>query len=71
MTSRRFPPPWAMIELPGGYAVQDATGTTLAYVYASDRQTVAGGALTPDEARRIAHGIARLPELLAGPKPRA
>jgi hypothetical protein len=23
---RRFPPPWRVVELPGGYAVEDANG---------------------------------------------
>ena len=26
---RRFPPPWRVVELPGGYAVEDANGQRL------------------------------------------
>jgi len=43
--------------------VLDATGQTLAYVYAGDK-SVLTDALTPDEARRIASNIAKLPALL-------
>jgi hypothetical protein len=64
---RRFPAPWTCVKTPGGYSVADASGRTLAYVYAS--HTPLGpndwNKLTEDEARRIAAGIARLPELLA------
>jgi hypothetical protein len=31
---RRFPLPWAAEQIPGGYIVKDATGQSLAYVYA-------------------------------------
>jgi hypothetical protein len=30
---RRFPPPWQVVVLPGGYAVEDATGQRLATLY--------------------------------------
>jgi hypothetical protein len=66
MTQKRFPAPWSMREIPGGFAVSDATGRTLAYVYAAEGAVLSAipQALTRDEARRIAAGIARLPELL-------
>jgi hypothetical protein len=32
MTSRRFPAPWQVEQIPGGYKVLDATGQALAYV---------------------------------------
>ena len=32
--SRRFPAPWTVEQLPGGFKVVDATGQVLAYVYA-------------------------------------
>jgi hypothetical protein len=67
MTDRRFPPPWTVERIPGGYVVKDATGQSLAYVYARETRADADMAkvLTEDEARRIASNIAKLPELLA------
>jgi K+/H+ antiporter YhaU regulatory subunit KhtT len=52
--------------MPGGYAVRDATGQALAYLYSRDNEDEARQAkvLTKDEARRIALNMARLPELL-------
>jgi len=29
----RFPPPWTVLRIPGGYKVLDAEGQALAYVY--------------------------------------
>jgi hypothetical protein len=31
--SRRFPPPWKVEQIPGGYKVIDANGQSLAYIY--------------------------------------
>jgi hypothetical protein len=67
MTSpRRFPAPWQVEEIPGGYKVLDANGQALAYVYARETANEANvaGVLTFDEARRIALNVAKLPELL-------
>jgi hypothetical protein len=33
MAPRRFLPPWSVVEIPGGFRVQDATGQRLAYFY--------------------------------------
>jgi hypothetical protein len=66
MTSRRFPAPWQVEQIPGGYKVLDANGQSLAYICARDRKADADIAhvLTTDEARNIAVNVARLPELL-------
>jgi hypothetical protein len=60
---RRFPPPWAVEEIPGGFKVLDSTGQPLAYVYGRETKADADTAnvLTMDEARRIASNIAKLP----------
>jgi hypothetical protein len=67
--SRRFPPPWHADPMPGGYAVRDANGQTLVFVYSRDSDAEARQAkvLTKDEARRIGVNIARLPEVLGKP----
>ena len=31
--TRRFPPPWTVEQIPGGYKVKEANGQSLAYVY--------------------------------------
>jgi hypothetical protein len=66
MTSRRFPPPWQVEQIPGGFKVLDASGQALVYVYAREapNEPDIAGVLTFDEARRIAVNVARLPELL-------
>jgi hypothetical protein len=58
MNNRRFPAPWRADKIPGGYAVRDANGQALAYVYSRDNKDEARQAkvLTKDEARRIANG---------------
>ena len=66
MTQRRFPPPWRIERLPGGFKVVDAHGQSLAYFYARDNDNDAGtaGVLTMDEARRLVSNFAKLPDLL-------
>lgn len=67
MTNHRFPPPWTVERLPGGFKVIDANGQSLAYFYAreNDHDANTTGGLTMDEARRLASNIAKLPALLA------
>ena len=66
--ARRFPRPWRVVEMAGGYAVEDADGQQLGMFYGSRAAPdVARQAqtLTMDEARRMAANFARLPELLS------
>ena len=62
---RRFPAPWSVEALDGGFKIMDANGQSLAYVYghADPRDAQVAKALTLDEARRIASNIAKLPKL--------
>jgi hypothetical protein len=66
---RRFPAPWATVKVSSEcYQVQDANGVTLAWIFCRDDETrfsVGASKLTSDEARRLANGIARLPEFMA------
>ena len=64
---RRFPAPWRVEKIAGGFKVIDANGQSLAYVYSRETPEAAHMAkvLTLDEARRIASNIAKLPSLLA------
>jgi hypothetical protein len=66
LTDRRFPPPWTVVQLPGGFKVVDANNQSLAYFYAreSDNDARTAGVLTMDEARRMAANFAKLPVLL-------
>ena len=61
---RRFPPPWTVERIPGGFKVLDAEGQSLAYVYGTEGDPHIGKTLALDEARRIASNISKLPELL-------
>jgi hypothetical protein len=65
----RFPPPWRIVEIPNGFAVDDATGRQLGVFYGRADPNTAGhtGFLTIEEARQMAADFARLPELLKQP----
>ena len=58
---RRFPAPWTVEALDGGFKIVDANGQAL---YGQPRDAAIANALTLDEARRIASNIAKLPVLL-------
>jgi hypothetical protein len=38
---RRFPPPWRVDKIPGGYIVRDANGQALACVYSRENEAEA------------------------------
>jgi hypothetical protein len=64
--SRRFPPPWHADPMPGGYAVRDANGQTLVFVYSRDSDAKArqeganeGRGATDRSQHRAAAGVAR------------
>jgi hypothetical protein len=61
-----FPAPWRIVEIPNGFAVDDATGRQLGVFYGRADPNIAGhtGFLTIDEARQMAVNFAKLPELL-------
>lgn len=69
--SRRFPRPWTVTQTNGAYIVRDANGVALSYTYYPSNYdglgTLARDHLSPDEARRIATVIAKLPDLLSPP----
>jgi hypothetical protein len=66
-SGRRFPPPWTVEEYRGiSFIVRDANKFAVAYVYFESEpgRRAAAQLMTKDEARKIAAGIANLPELL-------
>jgi hypothetical protein len=59
-----FPPPWRIVELPNGFAVEDATGKQIGVFYGRTPDSAGHtGIMTMDEARQMAIDFARLPEL--------
>jgi hypothetical protein len=72
MTDRRFPAPWTVEEYRGiSYIVRDANNFAVVYVYFANEpgRRAAAGLMTKEEARKIAAGIAKLPELLGVAQP--
>jgi hypothetical protein len=60
-----FPAPWRIVELPNGFAVEDATGKQIGVLYGRAPCSAGHtGIMTLDEARLMAVDFARLPELL-------
>jgi hypothetical protein len=71
---RRFPPPWTLEEANAAcFIVRDANNFAVAYVYFESEpgRRAAANLMTEDEARKIAAGIAKLPELLTRTSRRA
>jgi hypothetical protein len=67
MTERRFPPPWTFDEANiACFIVRDGNRFPVAFVYFESEpgRRAAANLMTKDEARKIAAGIAKLPELL-------
>jgi len=63
---RRFPTPWRVERIPGGYTVRDATDRVLVRIY-GQRELIEGRvpALTLEEAEEMALTIAMLPQTLS------
>ena len=57
---RSFPSPWSVIEIPGGYRVDDASGNRLGYFYFWDDPAgrYHADVLSPEEAKRMAENFA-------------
>jgi hypothetical protein len=52
--AHKFPPPWHVVKIEGGFIVNDANGFRLAYVYAREEDMMRIDHLSPAEARKIA-----------------
>jgi hypothetical protein len=68
MPARRFPLPWSVEDVGGSYVVKASNERPLVFIYygdgdGADRRSLAR-LLSRDAARRIAAGIAKLPEVL-------
>lgn len=68
----RATPPFTVRSSEAAFWVEDATGLRFGYCYFEDKMVVGTGADRPsrDLARRLAHWIARLPDLAATAPPR-
>jgi hypothetical protein len=64
--TRRFQPPWSIEDIGGYFVVKARNGQPLVFIYYGEgvgRRSIAR-LLTRDAARRIAAGIAKLPDLV-------
>jgi hypothetical protein len=64
MQPRRFPPPWTVVEKASCFVVEDDSGQVLGWFYFEEARGGRKEVLTKDEARRVAEGFAKLPELI-------
>ena len=57
----RYPPPWSVEEIPGGFKVVSSNGFALAYLYALEgfARSASPNTLKPEEALAIARAICR------------
>jgi hypothetical protein len=61
----KFPAPWRIVELPNGFAVEDATGKQIGVFYGRAPDCAGHtGIMTMDEAPQMALDFAKLTELL-------
>jgi hypothetical protein len=63
LAPRSFPRPWCVVEIPGGFRVDDAGGKRLGYLYSWDDAKAVhplADVLTVDEARRMAEEFAKI-----------
>jgi hypothetical protein len=64
--TRRFPPPWSVDDIGGCFVVKASNDRPLVFIYYGEgvgRRSLSR-LLTRDAARRIATGIAKLPDLV-------
>jgi hypothetical protein len=66
MTRRRYPPPWKIEENSESFAVTDASGQRLAYIYFEDEPVRQSSMkrIGKDDAWQLARAITRIPALL-------
>jgi hypothetical protein len=66
---RRFPPPWTAEDVGGSFVVKASNDRPLVFIYyrEGDGRRSLAKLLTRNAARRIATGIAKLPELMGKP----
>jgi hypothetical protein len=55
MNTRRFPPPWRVDKIPGGYVVRDANGQELPYTYSRENGCRSAAGEGADERRGAPH----------------
>jgi hypothetical protein len=61
--SNRFPSPWSVVPIVGGFCVKDAKGQPVAFTFGENsRWGMAPPGMTMDEAKQIAVAIAGLPD---------